>query len=244
MPTKLHPALERFFDLLSRKRAGDHLTEREILQMTRWKPSTLRTHHRKHVLDPFLSETNRGQFRVLRDGASISKADIASAFTQVRSGRLVLVRGMRLSGSSGDYELQRYVGEGAVAHVWEAHRQDDRTKYAAKIMNPRPDLLEPAILQNVSKRFSREAKNGMKLSHPNVVHYRDLGDVGGHPFLIMDLADEPLSRVIKRGPLTVERSLSIIQSCLSALDYLHGAGCVHRDVKPPNVLRWGCPNKR
>jgi serine/threonine protein kinase len=237
MVSKLRPAQERFFTFLTTKAAGDVVTEEEILSKTGWKPITLGTYKRKHHLDPFLSLIEDGRYRVLRDGSSISKAELSSAFTQVRPGLLVLTKGAQLRGSSQPYELLRPVGQGAVAHVWEAIGKNDSKRYAAKVMNPRPDLLEPSILENVRRRFAREVKNGMRLEHSGVIPYRDLGEISGHPFLIMDLAEESLLQILQRGKLSLRASLPIIQSCLVGLDYLHNKGCVHRDIKPANILK-------
>jgi|GEM_PF-2417844 len=237
MELKLRPAQLRFFHFLTKKRAGEIVTEAEILEETRWKPITLRTYERKHYVDPFISLVGTRRYRVLRDGESISQAEVASSFTQVRPGLLVLTRGKRLVGESNEYELQRYLGEGAVAHVWEARCSADSRGYAVKVLNPRRDLLEPRALENVRKRFTREARNGMKLKHDGVVRYCDFGEISGHPFLVMDLADESLYQTLKQGPLSLTASLPIILSCLAGLDFLHESGCVHRDVKPQNVLR-------
>ncbi len=239
MATKLTPQLERFLDLLAQKNAGEFLTEDEILTKTEWKPATLSTHRRKHVLDPFLTQEGKGAFRVLRDGPTLTREEISMAFTQNRPGQLALAKGLAIVGSSAHYELLTFLGEGAAAHVWKCRNTSTSKLYAAKVMNPRTDLLDPANLEVLHTRFAREAKNGILLSHENIVSHRDYGDVNGHPFLIMDLADQTLADILKASPLQPERALEIVESCLRGLDYLHDAGCVHRDLKPANILRFG-----
>jgi len=239
MASKLRPQQERLFAFLTRKTAGDLVTVAEILADTNWKPSTLTTYDRKQILDPFLARTSDDRYRVLREGSSISKGDVASAFTQKRPGLLVLTKGMRIAGTNAEYELRRYVGEGAVAHVWEATVAKDLGKYAIKVMNPRPDLLAPSILENVRKRFSREARHGMTLAHPNIVRHRDSGEVRGRPFLVMDFGDESLEEILRKGPMSLRTTFTVVQGCLGGLEYLHATNCVHRDIKPANILRFG-----
>jgi len=239
MKPKLRPKQRLFFRFLQAHKEGDIVTQSEILQGSEWKPATLDAYRTKNYIDPFLSPTNDGRFKVRRDGTSISEDEVAQAFTQVRPELLRLEKGMRLRGENGIYELQAFLGNGAVAHVWQAALLKTDELLAVKVMNPRPDLLEPTALENVRKRFSREAKNGKTLSHPCIVRYRDEGDLNGHPFLVMDLADSSLAQEIKGRQMPLEQTLSIVHSCLEGLEYLHGKGCVHRDVKPANILRFG-----
>jgi serine/threonine protein kinase len=239
MAIKLRPQLARFFEYLSVRRAGEVVTEAELLAATGWKPATLETHRTKHKLDPFLTQLGAGRYRVVLDGATLSKGALADAFSQVSPEALVLTQDLELETERASYSLVRFLGNGAVAHVWEALDPGSRTAVAIKIMLPRLDLLDPTKLHNVRERFRKEARNGMNLDCPSIVRYRDVGEISGQPFIVMDLADESVAAMLTRGPLSLARSLEVIQPCLSGLDYLHGKGCVHRDIKPANVLRYG-----
>jgi len=239
MAGPLREKQELLFQFLSSKSAGDVVTWDDLIDGTTWAPASLRTHLGKNKLDRFLTKTEDGRYRVLRDGSTLSKGDISAAMSQVSPEVLGLAKGLRVVGQSAEYVLQRPLGNGAVAHVWEADIKGVAEAFAVKVMNPRPDLLEPTQLENVRARFRRETKNGMRLSHPNLIKYRDHGEIGDHPFIVMEKADRSLASSLERGVLGIASSFEVIAACLDGLAYLHGEGCVHRDVKPPNILLLG-----
>ena len=174
-----------------------------------------------------------------RDGASISQEDVTKAFTQIRPAALSLSPALRFKAVDADYDLVDALGRGAVAQVWKCLRIRDRRNFAVKIVDPRADLLDPSTLNNVKHRFSREAQNGRKLSHPHIVPYVDHGKYEHHDFLVMELADESLAARIVRAPLSVADAIGVVRDCTAGIKHLHDEGCVHRDVKPHNILRFG-----
>jgi serine/threonine protein kinase len=244
---KLRPMLEKFHQHLKDKKEGDIITATDILTATGWNPVTLETHINKNALAPFLTllspinavnPVQAAKFRMHRDGASISKDDVTKAFTQIRPAALNLSPGLRFKGVDADYDLLAELGRGAVAQVWKCSRIRDSRDFAVKIVDPRADLLDPSTLNNVKHRFAREAKNGDKVSHLHLVAFVDRGKYQDHDFLVMELADESLAARIVRAPLSVVEAIAVVRDCVAGIKHLHDEGCVHRDVKPHNILRF------
>ena len=90
---------------------------------------------------------------------------------------------------------------------------------------------------DVEQRFTREAKLGASLNHPNLVSVFDTATDDEGVLIVMEYVEgEPLSRMLRRGPLRPEEVASMVHDLGDALDHAHSQGVVHRDVKPGNVL--------
>ncbi|HEY7514073.1 MAG TPA: protein kinase, partial [Vicinamibacteria bacterium] len=93
-------------------------------------------------------------------------------------------------------------------------------------------------LEEVKARFLREAQVAAKLRHPNVVTIHDIAARGHSSFMVMELVEgRTLQSLLReRGRLGLEETLGILSQAAAALDYAHGNGVVHRDVKPANLM--------
>jgi len=90
---------------------------------------------------------------------------------------------------------------------------------------------------DVEHRFNREARLGASLNHPNLVSVFDTTTDEEGVLIVMEYVDgEPLSRMLRRGPLRPEEVRHMVLDLGDALDHAHAHGIVHRDVKPGNVL--------
>ncbi len=137
----------------------------------------------------------------------------------------------------GRYKVADPIGSGGMAVVYLGEDCELGRRVAIKVL---ADNL--AVDEGFRARFLREAQTAARLSHPNIVHVYDLGrDSTGRPFIVMEYVDGPtLAETIDReGPLALERVLEVARDCAAGLAYAHGAGVIHRDLKPHNLLVGG-----
>ena len=128
------------------------------------------------------------------------------------------------------YRLERLLGRGGMASVWLAADERLERPVAVKVLS---DTIasDPEYLA----RFQREARVAAGLSHPNLIGIYDYAAGDERPFLVMEhVSGGTLAERMKAGPKVDCRQLA--RELLGALDHIHAAGIVHRDVKPQNVL--------
>src|SRR5438046_10169277 len=86
-------------------------------------------------------------------------------------------------------------------------------------------------------RFRHEAQAIAKLRHPNIVDVYDFGDCQGTPYMIVEyIPGGSLANTMAHGSVDQATALKYLRGIAAWLDYAHGHGVVHRDVKPSNVL--------
>ena len=132
---------------------------------------------------------------------------------------------------SGRYRLERRLGSGSTAAVWQARDLELGRAVALKL------LLGSHVAPELAARFEREATILGRLSHPNLVSVLGTGTHEGRPYLVMELVDgESLQHILRRGPMNVDEAVELVAEIASGLGAAHAAGVVHRDVKPANIL--------
>ncbi|MEW6035204.1 MAG: serine/threonine-protein kinase [Candidatus Micrarchaeota archaeon] len=136
--------------------------------------------------------------------------------------------------SMARFELAEREGSECMATVYRALDRKSGDEVAIKIA---------AGTDNARTALRKEEKALRCIIHPNVIALLDSGvfrdgPFEGAPFLVLGhLAGESLhERIMRLGSLPWGESRAILDGVLSALEAAHGAGFVHRDVKPENVM--------
>ena len=131
----------------------------------------------------------------------------------------------------GQYEVQDFIGQGAMGLVYRAYHVQLQRTGAVKVLQgiaPDPDS---------TARFRHEAQAIAQMRHPNIVNVYDFGEHDGVPYMIIEFVPGgSLANKLSNGPLDPATALKYLRGIAAGLDHAHGLGIVHRDVKPANVL--------
>lgn len=138
---------------------------------------------------------------------------------------------------AGRYRLAEQVGRGGMGTVWRAEDIVLGRDIALKQLHV-PDHLDDEEVRILHERTRREAHSAARISHPHVIVVHDVVDDGGRPCVVMEyIPSITLAEAIReRGPLPPAEVARIGSAVAAALRAAHGAGVLHRDVKPANVL--------
>ncbi|MCB9572006.1 MAG: serine/threonine protein kinase [Kofleriaceae bacterium] len=134
---------------------------------------------------------------------------------------------------AGDYEIERFLGAGAMGDVYAARHPLIGKRAAVKVIKRRLAAAPEAV-----ERFLREARAVNQVGHPRVIDVFAVGRLDdGRLYLVMDLLDgETLGARLGRGRPSLDETLAILDAVAAALDAAHARGVVHRDLKPDNVF--------
>ncbi len=121
----------------------------------------------------------------------------------------------------GPYRIERALGAGGTARVFQAEDTRLGRKVAVKV-----------CAERFSGRFTREARAISSLNHPNVCALFDLGA----DYLVTELVEGETLREWFQRALPLERGVEVARQVLEALGAAHRAGIVHRDLKPENIM--------
>lgn len=131
------------------------------------------------------------------------------------------------------YRVIELIGSGGMAHVYRAVNLGSRKIVAIKVLKDE--------FQNDAeflRRFEREARAVLHLSHDNIVRAYDVGETDGLPYIVLEYIDGRTLKdiLVENGPMPPRIAVALAVQVLDALNAAHSAGIIHRDVKPQNVI--------
>ncbi|WP_308312064.1 serine/threonine-protein kinase [Streptomyces albipurpureus] len=141
---------------------------------------------------------------------------------------------------AGRYRLAEVIGRGGMGQVWRAHDEVLHRVVAIKELTGSM-FVSQADRSVLHARTQTEARAAARISHPGVVTVHDVLDHDSRPWIVMQYVDGPslADAITEHGPegrMPVPEVARIGLEVLRALGAAHGAGVLHRDVKPANIL--------
>ncbi len=152
--------------------------------------------------------------------------------------------------ANGRYQLQQVLGQGGFAITYLALDTQLKRTVAIKELCPQgcirdahnqvaPITLPPDQFAQIRQRFVEEAQLVAQLNHPGIVRIYDVFQQNNTGYMVMEyLHGETLGAKLKRagGVLPVDEAVDYILQVCDALEVVHRAGYIHRDIKPDNII--------
>ncbi len=130
------------------------------------------------------------------------------------------------------FQIRRTIGRGGMATAHLALQESLGREVVLKTM----DASVTEGSSDFVSRFMNEGRIVASLRHPNIITVYDIGQAGDVVWLAMEYIDGGDLKSRIKGPMDPDTALEIVERLAAALDYAHGRGVVHRDVKPANIL--------
>lgn len=149
---------------------------------------------------------------------------------QLEVSRRLSQRSGRVPNSVAGYDVLRCLGEGSFGMVWLARERKTGRHVAIKFFTNRRGLDWTLLTREVEKLAVLDASR-------DVVRLLDVGWDHDPPYFVMEyLPHESVATLLEQGPVPVKQALEITKSVARALVHAHGAGILHCDIKPANIL--------
>jgi serine/threonine protein kinase len=128
------------------------------------------------------------------------------------------------------YRIEKRLGEGRFASVFQAYDTLEGVHVALKVFTPQLDGAS-------EDAFRHEARIAALLEHRNILRLKTAEVVGKRCILVSELGERNLAEVLQR-PRSVRFSIHVLHEVLQGLAHAHEHGVIHRDIKPENILVW------
>ncbi len=139
------------------------------------------------------------------------------------------VKPLRARQRLGKYRVERRLGEGGFANVYQAMDTIEGIRVALKV--PHADHVTEAVL----KDFRNEVRLTARLEHPHILPLKDASFIDDRFVIVFPLAERTLDDRL-RSRISQKVALEYVEQILDAVAYAHRRRIVHCDVKPDNVL--------
>ena len=132
----------------------------------------------------------------------------------------------------GHYRIESVLGVGGMGVVYLAQDEKLGRKVGLKLL-PQSLVADETQLE----RLKREARTASALNHPNIVTIHEIGEVDGTHYIATEFIEGmTLRERLAQEPIAPNEAVEIAQQIVSALSVAHGAGIVHCDIKPENIM--------